>query len=369
MAQAAPGLSATAARASWPKPARRVARIGHQRLFALEEMGAARDVEPEPIGPVDGHQRRITAAPIGRAARARAASPARSAGKTATSRPERPGHRPGTGRAGSPQADAAPSAAMTRSRPPSSSMVMARLSLGKSGYAAQRSVGQFGSHSETIRFIILLQNPGAGPAAAPAQELDMPASVRSRPDPPAQRRGADRGGGPVGAQQKEAHSAAGGGRQLRRRRPAARPIRSTSPTTPAGAGERQALHPPESSSAGLGGGKQDHGRGIEAEPRQPRRIEIALPESGPEHAASSPFRLAHQPAEEKGGEARRRRSAIGRNHLLQASPGQPAAQGLIQGRQPERTGGDRREAGRALRNRGCAEAARSGDLRRGDHGI
>ena len=42
-----------------------VAQVGHQRPLAAEEMGAARDIEPEPIGAVDGDQGRIAAAPIG----------------------------------------------------------------------------------------------------------------------------------------------------------------------------------------------------------------------------------------------------------------------------------------------------------------
>ncbi len=94
--------------------------------------------------------------------------------------------------------------------------------------------------------------------------------------------------------------------------------------------------------------------GIEAETRQPRRVEIALPEGGPEHAPPPLLGLAHQPAEEKGGKARGRRPAIGRDHLLQAAPRQPAAQRRIQRRQPQGTGGGRRHARARAGKSGCA---------------
>jgi len=111
----------------------------------------------------------------------------------------------------------------------------------------------------------------------------MPGAIGARPHPPAQRGGADRGDGPVGTQQQEPDAPARRGGELQP--PAGGEVQPVDLAHHPGQsrGAQRFLHGPEQLRRARRG-EQDHGRGIEAETRQPRRIEIAFPEGGPEHA-------------------------------------------------------------------------------------
>ena len=77
-AEAAPGVSAIAAFAREALSHDAGEKIGEERCLAAEEMGGTGDIEHQPIGRIEGDERRVALGPVGDALRAAPASAAAS---------------------------------------------------------------------------------------------------------------------------------------------------------------------------------------------------------------------------------------------------------------------------------------------------